>query len=69
MHGPSDIINRMGKEINNEESIYYWCWKNDIPVLCPAITDGAIGDTLYYNTIKEEGFVIDLFKDIKKMND
>lgn len=24
---PSKIINRLGKEINNEESVYYWCWK------------------------------------------
>lgn len=24
---PSKVINRLGKEINNEESVYYWCWK------------------------------------------
>ncbi len=24
---PSAIINRFGKEIANEESVYYWCWK------------------------------------------
>lgn len=24
---PSSVINRLGKEINNEESVYYWCWK------------------------------------------
>lgn len=47
---PSKIINRMGREINNEESIYYWCWKNEIPVFCPAITDGAIGDILYFHS-------------------
>ncbi len=24
---PSTVIKRLGKEINNEESVYYWCWK------------------------------------------
>lgn len=24
---PSSIINRLGKEINNEESVYYWAYK------------------------------------------
>jgi deoxyhypusine synthase len=24
---PSKIINRLGKEINNPESVYYWAWK------------------------------------------
>lgn len=41
---PSRLIWRMGERINNEESIFYWAWKNKIPVFCPAITDGSIGD-------------------------
>lgn len=24
---PSKVINRLGKEIDNEESVYYWCYK------------------------------------------
>lgn len=24
---PSTVINRLGKEIDNEESVYYWCYK------------------------------------------
>lgn len=24
---PSKVIARLGKEINDEESVYYWCWK------------------------------------------
>ena len=35
---PSKMINRMGEQINNEESVYYWAHKNNIPVFCPAIT-------------------------------
>ena len=66
---PSMIINRMGQAINNEESIYYWCWKNNIPVFSPALTDGAIGDIVYFYSYKEAGFIIDIAKDIRKLND
>ena len=24
---PSKVIHRLGKEINNEDSVYYWCYK------------------------------------------
>ena len=57
---PSKIISRIGEKINNEDSIYYWCWKNDIPVFCPAFTDGALGDVMYFNTYKNPGFICDL---------
>lgn len=66
---PSKIIARIGEKINNPESIYYWCWKNDIPVFCPAFTDGALGDVIYFNTWKESGFICDLVGDIKAIND
>lgn len=39
---PSKFIDRLGQEIDNEESVYYWCHKNNIPVFCPAITDGSV---------------------------
>lgn len=29
---PSSFIARLGKEINHEDSVYYWAWKNNIPV-------------------------------------
>lgn len=35
---------------NHEESILYWCYKNKIPIFCPALTDGGIGDVLYYHS-------------------
>jgi deoxyhypusine synthase len=50
----------MGKKIANEDSIYYWCWKNDIPVFCPAFTDGALGDIIYFQAWRESGFIVDL---------
>ncbi|KAL1304455.1 hypothetical protein AAFC00_003451 [Neodothiora populina] len=67
---PSKVINRLGKEINDERSVYYWAWKNDIPVFCPALTDGSLGDMLYFHTFKAspEQLRIDLVEDIRKIN-
>ncbi|KAF2068452.1 hypothetical protein CYY_010222 [Polysphondylium violaceum] len=65
---PSRVINRLGKEINNEDSIYYWAYKNDIPVYCPALTDGSIGDMMYFHSYKTPGFVLDLISDIRAIN-
>lgn len=65
---PSKLINRMGKEINNEDSVYYWAYKNNIPVFCPAITDGAIGDTLFYHAFTNPGLKIDIVEDIQRMD-
>eukprot|EP01095_Lingulamoeba_sp_RSL-Kostka_P011119 TRINITY_DN4156_c0_g1_i1.p1 TRINITY_DN4156_c0_g1~~TRINITY_DN4156_c0_g1_i1.p1 ORF type:complete len:389 (-),score=156.29 TRINITY_DN4156_c0_g1_i1:96-1262(-) len=68
---PSKIIDRLGKEIDNEESVYYWAHKNKIPVYCPAITDGSIGDMMYFhafNLPEEERLRVDLVGDIVGIN-
>ena len=57
---PSKMIHRMGKEIDNPDSVYYWCYKNNIPVYSPAITDGSIGDMIFFHSFKTPGLVIDL---------
>ena len=67
---PSKIIARLGKEINNEDSVYYWAWKNDIPVFCPALTDGSLGDMLYFHTFKTSPaqLRVDIVEDVRKIN-
>ncbi|CAF0773363.1 unnamed protein product [Adineta steineri] len=65
---PSKLIKILGEEINNEESIYYWCAKNDIPVFCPAITDGSLGDMLYFHSYRKPGLKIDILEDLKNLN-
>ncbi|XP_035664618.1 deoxyhypusine synthase-like [Branchiostoma floridae] len=57
---PSKLIARFGKKINNPESIYYWCYKNEIPVFSPAITDGSIGDLLFMHAYRNPGLVLDI---------
>jgi len=66
---PSEFINKLGKEINHKDSIYYWCSKNNIPVFCPALTDGSIGDMIYFFKFKNPDFMIDIVEDMKKLND
>ena len=66
---PSEFIARLGKEINNEESVLYWAYKNDIPVFCPALTDGSVGDMIYFHSYKRPGFVLDISRDIRRIND
>ncbi|KAK5997001.1 Deoxyhypusine synthase [Cladobotryum mycophilum] len=67
---PSKIIHRLGKEINDERSVYYWAYKNDIPVFCPALTDGSLGDMLYFHTFKTSPLQlrVDIVEDIRRIN-
>ncbi|KEY66443.1 hypothetical protein S7711_06183 [Stachybotrys chartarum IBT 7711] len=67
---PSKIIHRLGKEINDERSVYYWAYKNDIPVFCPALTDGSLGDMLYFHTFKSspQQLRVDIVEDIRRIN-
>ena len=65
---PSELVWKLGEKINNKESICYWCWKNKIEVFCPAITDGSLGDMIYFFKSKNPGFKIDIVEDMWKMN-
>ena len=65
---PRKIIKYLGKKINNPNSIYYWCAKNKIPVFCPAITDGSIGDMMFFNNFRNPGFIVDILGDLVKLN-
>ncbi|KAI6164825.1 Deoxyhypusine synthase [Pisolithus thermaeus] len=66
---PSSFIRRLGKEINHEESVYYWAYKNDIPVFCPALTDGSLGDMIYFHSFRSPGLIIDIVGDIRALNE
>ncbi|MEK6855309.1 MAG: deoxyhypusine synthase [Nanoarchaeota archaeon] len=66
---PSDIIWKLGEKINDERSICYWAWKNKIRIYCPALTDGAIGDNIYFFQFEHPDFKIDIVEDTKRLND
>ena len=65
---PSKIIRRLGERIDNPDSVYYWCAKNNIPVYCPALTDGSIGDMMYFHSVHKPGLRCDIIEDIRLMN-
>lgn len=67
---PSRLIDRLGKEIDDELSVLYWAHKNKIPVFCPALTDGSIGDMLFFHTYKAspQRLRLDIVADIRKIN-
>ena len=48
----SELIWKMGEKINNDESICTWAWRNKIPMYCPALGDGALGDNIYFFSFK-----------------
>ncbi len=65
----SDLIWKLGEKINDKKSICYWAWKNKIRIFCPAISDGAIGDNIYFFKLNNPEFEIDLTEDIKLLDD
>ncbi|RLV94134.1 Deoxyhypusine synthase [Spathaspora sp. JA1] len=67
---PSKLIDRLGQEINDESSVLYWAHKNKIPIFCPALTDGSIGDMLFFHTFKAspQQLRLDIVADIRKIN-
>ncbi|KAI3956935.1 hypothetical protein MKX01_000969 [Papaver californicum] len=65
---PSKLIARLGKEINHPSSYLYWAYKNNIPVFCPGLTDGSLGDMLYFHSFHKPGLIIDVVQDIRAMN-
>lgn len=58
----------MGERINDESSIYYWAAKNKIPVFSPALTDGSLGDMLYFHSYRNPGLVMDIISDLRRLN-
>lgn len=67
---PSKVIDRLGKEIDDESSVLYWAHKNKIPIFCPSLTDGSIGDMLFFHTFKAspKQLRIDIVNDIRRIN-
>lgn len=65
---PSKMIARLGQKIHHPDSVYYWAWKNNIPVYCPALTDGSLGDMLYFHSYKNPGLIVDIIEDIREIN-
>ncbi|MDP8022916.1 MAG: deoxyhypusine synthase [Nitrososphaeria archaeon] len=59
----------IGKMINNESSFLYWAYKNQIPVVVPGITDGAVGYQLWLFKQSHRDFTVDALEDEQLVSD
>ncbi|MFO7872065.1 MAG: deoxyhypusine synthase family protein [Candidatus Undinarchaeales archaeon] len=63
-----EIGKRLENEENKEDSIIYWCYKNDIPFFVPGPTDGTVGSNLWMFSESHPDFKLNLFKDEHELN-
>lgn len=64
---PSELVFEMGKFLKDKNSILFWARRNNIPIFCPAITDGALGLQIYFFKQKHKDFSIDVTADMKRL--
>jgi len=57
-----------GKRLK-DDSILYWAWKNNLPVIVPGITDGAVGYQLWQFWQEHKDFKVDTLKDEQLLSD
>ncbi|MBR9681148.1 MAG: deoxyhypusine synthase family protein [Candidatus Altiarchaeota archaeon] len=63
----SEFLYEVGGNLSDENSILYQANKKNIPVFCPAITDGSIGFHLYLAKDKNPKIHLDVIDDFKKL--
>ncbi|MBN2566925.1 deoxyhypusine synthase [Candidatus Woesearchaeota archaeon] len=64
---PSELIARLGAQVDDEGSIIRWASQNRIPIYCPAPTDGAFGLQAYFFKKKHPEFIIDVTADMQAL--
>jgi len=63
------LLWRMGERLADETSILYWAAKNEIPVIVPGLTDGAVGSQLWLFRQSHRDFQVDLLADEDALSD
>ena len=66
---PASMIERLGREMDDDASFCTQAARSGIPIFCPALTDGSIGDMLYFHSYKNPGLVLDIVGDVRAVND
>lgn len=73
--GIKEFVYEMGRELEiqninkKEESFTYWAYKNNLPVFCPALPDGSVGDMIYFFKKNNPKFKIDTSDYIVQVTD
>ncbi|MBR9680045.1 MAG: deoxyhypusine synthase family protein [Candidatus Altiarchaeota archaeon] len=63
----SEFLAKIGKTLDDKSSFLYQAAENEVPVFCPAITDGAIGFHLYMARDRHKEFSIDMIGDFGRI--
>jgi len=63
----SELLKEIGLKLNDKNSFLYQAAKRNVPVFCPAITDGSFGFHLYLFQQDHKDFQIDVIEDFKNI--
>jgi deoxyhypusine synthase len=63
----SELCREIGSRLKSD-SILYWAWRNEIPVVVPGITDGAVGYQVWQYS-QNHKFRLDVLKDEQMLSD
>lgn len=64
---PSEIFHEIGGQLDDENSILNQAHQHDVPIYCPAITDGSFGFHLFLYQQKHDDFIVDVVRDFKNI--
>lgn len=65
----SQFIHKLGEIIDDENSICYWAAKNSIPIYCPGILDGAVGDVIFTHSLKNKSHLFEVCPALKDLSE
>jgi deoxyhypusine synthase len=64
---PSEIFREIGLMLDDPDSILFQAAKNNVPIFCPAITDGSFGFHLFMFQQDHKDFIVDVVDDFKNI--
>jgi deoxyhypusine synthase len=64
-----ELVDQVGARLDDEDSMTYWCHRNNIPVFIPGITDGSFGSQLWMYWQEHRKLRVDLFQDEQDLMD
>jgi deoxyhypusine synthase len=63
----SDLLREIGLMMDDDNSILYQAAKKNVPIFCPAITDGSFGFHLFMFQERHPDFIVDVVQDFKNI--
>lgn len=63
------LLHLAGERLGDESSLLYWCARREVPVIVPAITDGAFGSHLWTFWQEHRDLFVDVFADETRLSD